>query len=112
MGPVPVGRHSIIADVALLEQLITDGDAIVEGVSRFVEGIRALRAPAPAPVVTEESETPASAPTFDTSVAAMENADAEQLVAIRKALAAGELGDVPAHVGAILRRRLGSDQPS
>jgi hypothetical protein len=117
----------------LLEQLLEDGETIVGAIGRFVETIRVLKTPIEAPAPVAAPVVPAAPVAVDQAPAApiaaavkaedadvswmktdhmsMENYDAEQLVAVRKALAAGLIEDVHGIVSAVLERRLGSSKP-
>jgi hypothetical protein len=103
--------QAVIADIELIEEIIAQGETFVATVGSFVEKLHALRAPAPAPVAEPVPAAPTAPTAWDTSAQAMENYDAEALVAMRKDLAAGLIDDAHGVVASILARRLGSSKP-
>lgn len=111
MVPGRINAQTLIADAALLEQLITDGEAIVEGVSRFVDGIRALRPQAPAVAAPAPVAEPGAPMVWDTTPAALAQYDGAHLKALRLDHAAVDHDPSTCHVCQVLETRLGSARP-
>lgn len=125
--------RAVLADPALIEQFFEDTKTIVDAIERLSTVVHTLIPPATpiaapalpaasaaAPVSSSPAATdvahqappdPGSARVFDTSVQALENHDAETLVALRKdhSLVAHPLEGC--HICEILARRLGSARP-
>ena len=111
MVPGAAVAQAILADPALLEQVLKDVDVIVQAIERLHAARVALTPPAAPAAAPLTLVTPSSAPVFDMSANALENYDAEQLVALRKAHAAEPHDASTCMVCAILERRLGSATP-
>jgi hypothetical protein len=111
MVPAVPTPQAIFAEIALVEELIAQGETIVQTVGTFVEALHALKAPAPAPVAEPVPAAPAAPAAMPLDHASMENYDAEQLVTIRHMLAGGQIDDPQGIVAHILERRLGSSKP-
>lgn len=111
MVPGSVNAQTLVADAALLEQLITDGEAIVEGVARFVDGIRALRPPT-ATITAAAPAAESGAPiVWDTTPEALAQYDGAQLTALRAEHALVEHDAARCHICKVLETRLGSARP-
>lgn len=125
--------QAVLADPALLERLLEDVGIIIEAGKRIHDAAHALTAPAttsPAAAsaaipelstgdAASSSSSAAAEPTdnagaarvFDVSQTALENYDAEQLVALRKDHAAVDHDTNHCIICQVLARRLGSARP-
>jgi len=111
MSAIAPIAQAVLADPALLEHFLEDVDLIVQAVERLHETAHALTAPKPEPPAAPAPIQPGVALMFDITPAALENADAETLVALRKDHSAVDHPFDGCFICALLERRLGSARP-